>query len=188
MDSFSDDYLEESRSDGYDDCYKIVKGKTPCFMATKTARYEALLLLLKIEANPNITFSEYRDYDGSYTVFDKTYPLIVAVQQGTLEIVKLLLRHGANPNVRYIHEEYNAGEYSKEEYTALELAIYLKRQDIVALLEEKQAENFYYSEFSETYNDEYIDEDGRYCGTRDRCKTIRHKRDGEKIKEWNHDI
>lgn len=188
MDSFSDDYSEDARSNGYDDCYKTVKGKTPCFMAAKALKYEALLFLLEREADPNVTFYEYRDYGGSFSIVDETYPLIVALQQGDLEIVRLLLKYGADPNVRYTHKEYDAGEYSEEKYTALELAIYMKRQDIVALLEDERAENFYYSEMSETYTDEYIDEDGRYCGARDQCTTIRHKRDGERIREWQHDI
>lgn len=184
MDSFDNCYSEDSRSEGYNDCHKIIKGNTPCFLAVKAARYEALLFLLERNADPNVMFSEHRYYDNCYVIDNETYPLIIAVEQGDLEITRLLLRYGANPNVRCSHKTYEGDNYFKEKYTALELAIHLKKQDIVALLENERAENFYYSEDSEIYSDEYVDEDGRYCGTRDQCKTIRYKRDGEKIVEW----
>ena len=188
MQSFDDGYQTDDSSYIDEDTEITIKGETPCLLATRATRHETLLFLLEREADPNVPFIKTKNNEyGNFSKLE-TYPLIIAVRRGDLEIARLLLKHGADPNVKYTEECRECDFRSKEEYTALELAIYLKRQDIVALLEEKQAENFYYSEFSETYNDEYIDEDGRYCGTRDRCKTIRHKRDGEKIKEWNHDI
>ena len=149
MQSFDCGYLTDDSSYVDEDTEITIKGETPCLLATRATRHETLLFLLENGADPNVPFIKTKNNEyGNFSTIE-TYPLIVAVRRGDLEITRLLLRYGANPNVKYTEECRDCDFRSKEEYTALELAIHLKRQDIIALLENERAENFYY--FEETY-------------------------------------
>jgi len=125
------------------------KGYTPCLVATKAGQHDELLFLLEKGADPNMMYDRHEtDQNCGFYSNVKTYPLFFAVQQGNLEIVKLLLEFGANPNLQYFEKIDDCDEHSVKKYTALELAIHLEKHDIVALLENKSAENFYYLEES----------------------------------------